>query len=179
MKRHYPSSTLLLIASVTLYVCTAIYVRRNSDSFGIAAALPPRGAAVPTLAGYSAEGELLAPKAGAGCVLLHYTDSSCQFCRAESALWHDVARQVVADGCRVATVLPYARTAAPTPTYGPIDPRPIVFVPYAWAAAVPLDETPTTILLDREGRVAWLRVGTLDADASRSLNRALSAAVRR
>lgn len=164
-RTHLWSSTALAVALLVLVATLGLARLYNSLTLG-EAGLPPLGSVLPSPQGYSETAQRIDGGSVAPCTLVHFSATGCEFCRTESRLWVQAARQGRSIGCRVVSVAPYVGQS--------VDPATIVFVPMAWARAVWLNALPTTLLMDRAGQLVWSQTGALDQRTESRLTRAMS-----
>lgn len=150
--------TFLLYASLALFLGSTLYSRHVVAVATAAAGLPQIGARVPFPSGFDRAGNPVAPVPAAGCTLVHYSWSGCEYCRAEATVWARVAVRAAAGGCLIRGIVP----THDQPTANPTSTGVIVYLSFPWVDAVPLRAAPTTLLLDHDGRVMWSHLGNLD-----------------
>jgi len=165
----------LLCCAAALYIASLYYARSRPARPTAAAGLPAPGQTVPPLTGYTLFGARIAPTPRGHCALIHYISGGCGSCSVEASAFATAARLAITHACAVWTIAASAARPARVFQLDTVGNAPLVYIPYAWSAAVPLRATPTTMLLDRNRRVIWLRVGALDAASASSLIDAIEA----
>lgn len=134
----------------------------------------PREAAIPS--GCLDNGLAYGPAlTDARCFALLYTASTCSFCSAQLPEWRSLVRISRTLGCDALRVVP-RRSGEASPYTDEKDGRQLIFLDQGWLSGSPPTRTPTLIVFAREATVAWCRVGQLDAAATQSAAKALSAA---
>lgn len=166
--RHVP--TLALWLSLSLYVCINVYGNRRPSQL---AGLPAVGTMLPALTGYTQLNTALGPAVAGRCALIHFVAGGCHACDAETVRFAAAALVAAHHGCEVMTVAASAANPNALWRLDTVGSQPIVYLPYAWLAAVPLRAAPTTLLLDGSRRLVWLRVGALDRPSEAALEHAV------
>lgn len=163
----------ILCASAAIYAASLAYSRRKSERWLEEEGLPGIGGALPVLFGYTSFGSPV--KAGhlGTCSLIRYAEASCEACVRDAGEFAKAARLASQEGCTVLNVAPFSGASSALLRLSRTGSRPIVYLPYGWPAVVPLRSTPTTLLVDGEWRLAWIRSGSIEPAALSSLERAL------
>ena len=106
------------------------------------------------------------------CIVVRYVTANCIHCSRERPLWDRLASAAVAEQCAVAGIVPEAKGVLTDSAFGIGAKNQLVFLPMDWVAGTPPARTPTTMIFDGTGRLAWQHVGEL---TEQSLGVALTA----
>ena len=121
-----------------------------------------RGAALPSLSGYTVYEGVAQPMSIRGAYMVRYTSDHCAYCRMDSADWSRLYRICVQNHVSVVTVVPLVADGQTVQAYA-IDPHlPMSLLPVSWLVRVQLHMTPSTLLVSPSGSVLWSHEGRLD-----------------
>jgi hypothetical protein len=109
---------------------------------------------------FSGSGEPLTRPKTPGGWALRYASSLCLFC-AKDTHWADLGSNLDRAGIPVLVVLPTAAERMETETLIPKRAPQAAFLPVEWLGHLRLTMTPTVILVDAKGRIAWHHAGVL------------------
>lgn len=145
---------------ITVNVATAgadFYFRRSASAL-----LPfSPGQAISGPPGITATGN--PPATGAACHLVRYASINCRYCSPKySESWNDLERALTGRGCDSMIVSPYAGdfplADEKTPKHK------LAGVSLEFMKSTSFNGTPITLLVGRDWRIVWSRVGVLDEE---------------
>jgi hypothetical protein len=133
------------------------YLRRSAAS-----ALPfPSGQIISAKPGITAAGR--PPDAGPSCHVVRYASINCGYCSPErSQSWNDLEKALTAKGCDAIIVSPFSGDFPLGD--GKTTEQRLAGVSMKFVRSTSFHSTPITLLLDRDWKIVWSHVGTVDGD---------------
>lgn len=130
------------------------------------------GTRFPAPEGYMLNTRFMPAAPGADCSLIRFTDRDCPHCRQDVPELRILAGAARRKGCQFLEIAPTSAAAPLRPDSGA---RLLEYVDMSFGRVLNPFVTPTTLLLDRSGRLRWYSAGVLSrgavADAERALRR--------
>lgn len=120
------------------------------------------GSTVGPVSGISPDG-IPMPVSGYNCHAIRYTSIHCTWCAKDEGAWQEFNTALRSYGCD-STVLSPSAADFPKNSPASTDQKLIIAVPADVAARLDLFATPTTIITDRQWKVAWSKAGILSPD---------------
>jgi hypothetical protein len=135
------------------------YFRRSAAAL----TLYPPGQLISGTPGITADGS--PPGTGAPCHLVRYASINCGYCSPKySQSWNDLERTLTRKGCDSIIVSPYSGDFPLAD--GTTSEQRLAGVSLQFVNSTHFTSTPITLLLDRDWKIVWSRVGTLDSNDS-------------
>ena len=154
---------IVLLIVVSLFEMGFFYSTRKE------AELYRSGSNFPLPSGYLSDGKFM-PRVEAPCTLMRLSSDGCPYCKIDQPRYHELLERGRQAGC--VSILLAAKTGQVNFKGDDFGTNYLNFIDVDLARALNPLSTPQTILLNREGRVIWSRVGTMDG---RSLSNAIEA----
>jgi len=114
---------------------------------------------LPLPVGRTLEGQEVAlDRTASPCAILRYASQDCGFCKRDYNIFLSLEASLRARGCASVQLTPSPRLIQQPVQAGRIN---LAFPSLSFAAGMPTSSTPTTIVVTRDWRVAWSKVGAL------------------
>ena len=150
-------STIVSVATVALCIIASIelgavvVMRKAADIYHV-------GQSFPIPSGYQLDGRYLSGTPAA-CFVVRVTADECPYCKQDLAHYSTLTERATAHGCRIVELSPRVGQMAPRAGTPAIQ---LQYVDMALGRTLNPYATPQTILLNRDGRMAWQRQGAMD-----------------